>query len=194
MSTVKEFKPYLVDGGDRANCVCGKCGTPLAEENAKTETDLTFVQYEADGRKRALYGLALVALPTLVFSVLFPFLIKNITSLLVDQPLYLKGGLITGSFFVGLGLLGTVRYRTDDFGLFTADHGERTVCEDCASSTSTQSLVRGATMLVGVVIALYGLYRCFTLLSFSYLKWVGLGTGIYLLSEEVTTFAATLLE
>jgi hypothetical protein len=199
-----EVRDYLAcdDHGDRAEGVCGVCGTPVCADGRSEIRDVTLPAYERGGGRRLLYGLVLIVGPPLLLSVLFPRLLGTLTRSLFDKPLYLKGGLVPSLILVGLALLIGLRYRYADrayadrrafvlpytdraFDLLVRRSIRRTVCLECKRIKRRQRYVRYAVAVIAGSLVLYGLYYSVSGLFFRPLRFAGVGAALYVVREEV---------
>lgn len=203
MSARKTVRGYLTcsnHGSEKAEQICGACGKPVCNDCSTTTPDVTLVEYRKSGFAALLLGLGFLVLVPLVLSLLPP-IFWRVFSDLAGKPLYIPGGLQTGSILVGIALLAGVRYRVtgDGFQLFnlqllTRQVNLRTVCEDCYPSKRAQKWFAKALFFLGSLVVLYGLYLSFSQLFFRHLRIVGAGIALLVVREDIVAVTFDLVE
>jgi hypothetical protein len=210
--TTQRSRDFLacVDHDREAGQVCGECGDPLCGECATSVADVTLTHYDRGGFWRFVRGVGLFAGVPLLFTVLFPNLLSQVVGLLPGSPFFLKGSLVLGSVFVGVGSLSVVRYRTrfgladlsptvltdavKDFEFLVRKSNARQVCDDCRRDLKLQYWLGRGIGVLGLLLVLYGLYASFTAgLVFIPLKWSFLGVALVIAKGEIVTLVANRL-
>lgn len=191
--SIKTYHDYLtcVDDTNHAQNVCGRCGDPVCEDHAYNQSTFSGAFSSDAWELVALILVLIIGVPILLRFGISGIIGEIRRAIIPGQVIYARAGLVQSSLLLGVFLSTRLWYRTTDGSIgyepLVRTTTERVVCEKCHDDNRNRSPINYGLYAVAVIMVLAGLFGLISAVDLRMLRLIAIGSGIYLIKDELLT-------